>query len=134
MPLPLVPVLVVDDHSDTTDSVVALLTAYGYDARPAYSCADAVEAVADFRPAVVVLDLRLTDGTGYALVGRLERALGYRPAFLVVTGVSGLEGHSQGVGLTPHLIKPVPPDVLLDAIRRLPPHDAGRPTRPDAAV
>ena len=134
MPLPSVPVLVVDDHSDTADSIVALLAAHGYDARPAYSCADAVEAVTAFRPAVVVLDLRLTDGTGYALVGRLERALGYRPAFVVVTGVCGLEGHSQGVGLTSHLVKPVPPDVLLDAIRRLPPREAGRPTRPDVAA
>ena len=50
------------------------------------------------------------------------------------TGVCGLEGHSQGVGLTSHLVKPVPPDVLLDAIRRLPPREAGRPTRPDVAA
>lgn len=134
MPLSDVSVLVVDDHSDTADTTVVLLAAHGYDARPAYSCADALEAVATFRPVVVVLDLKLTDGTGYALVGRLERALGYRPAFVVVTGVSGLEGHSQGVGLTSHLVKPVSPDVLLDTIRRLPLRDVSSHSAPDAVA
>jgi DNA-binding response OmpR family regulator len=132
--LSVVPVLVVDDHFDTADSTVILLASHGYDARPAYSCADAIEAVANFRPAVVVLDLNLSDGTGYALVGRLERALGYRPAFVVVTGVRGLEGHSRGVGLTSHLVKPVPPHVLLDAIRRLPLREVSRHASPDAVA
>jgi DNA-binding response OmpR family regulator len=128
MPTAALRVLVVDDNADTTDSTVTLLTAAGCDARPAYSCADAVAAVTDFRPAVVVLDLQLADGTGYALTGRLERALGYRPAFVVVTGVSGLEGHSRGVGLDRHLVKPVDPGVLLDAIRLA---AAGEPNRPE---
>jgi DNA-binding response OmpR family regulator len=127
-------VLVVDDHSDTADSTVILLASHGYDARPAYSCADAVEAVGTFRPALVVLDLNLSDGTGYALVGRLERALGYRPAFVVVTGVRGLEGHSRGVGLTSHLVKPVPPHVLLNAIRRILHLDEGVPSSPDVVA
>ena len=112
-----VPVLVVDDHADTADSTAAVLNAHGFDARPAYSCAGALQALEDFRPQVVVLDLRLSDGTGYALATRLERELGYRPAFVVMTGLGGLEGHSRGVGIGRHLVKPVLPALLVEAVR-----------------
>lgn len=130
------PVLVVDDYPDTTDSTVAVLIAHGYDARPAYSCVGAIQAVESFRPAVVVLDLRLSDGTGYSLAGQLERVLRYRPAFVVMTGVTGLEGHSRGVGIGRHLVKPVRPEVLVDAIRLCSPRreDEASPAHPNAAT
>ena len=127
MTAPAVPVLVVDDHPDSADSAAAVLAAHGHDARAAYSCAAALRAVEDFRPAVVVLDLQLTDGSGYALAGQLERALGYRPAFVAMTGVSGLAGHSRGAGFDHHLVKPVDPLALLDALRRSPLPDALAP-------
>lgn len=133
-PSPL-PVLVVDDHRDTADSTVVVLGSHGFDARPAYSCAGAVQAVGDFKPSVVVLDLRLSDGTGYGLAVQLERVLGYRPAFVVMTGVGGLEGHSRGVGIGRHLVKPVAPAILVDAIRQSLPRsdDVSLTPQPNAA-
>lgn len=111
------PVLVVDDDRDVADSTAQVLTAHGFDARPAYSCAGALEAVRGFRPAVVLLDLRLGDGSGHALAGQLERALGYRPTFAAVTGLDGQESRSRYAGFDHHLVKPVPPAVLVELVR-----------------
>ena len=118
---PAVPVLVVDDYRDAADSTAAVLAAHGHDARTAYCCTGAVREVEHFRPAVVVLDLRLGDGTGYALAGELVRALGYRPVLVAMTGVGGLDGQSRAAGFDRHLLKPVNPADLLAIIDRAPP-------------
>lgn len=68
--------LVLDDDFDTADTTTQLIAAGGFDTRSASTCTDALVLVSTFRPAVLVLDLRLPHGDGYGLTARLERVLG----------------------------------------------------------
>src|SRR5215211_4760837 len=78
-------VLVVDDHPDSAEAAAQLLALHGHDARAVHSCAETLAAVggADpFVPEVVVLDVRLPDGDGFALAEELCRVLPVRPGLL----------------------------------------------------
>ena len=61
-------VLVVDDHESFRTFARALLTAAGFDV-VAEACdgASAVRAAAEFRPDLVLLDIRLPDGDGFGV-------------------------------------------------------------------
>jgi two-component system cell cycle response regulator DivK len=66
------PVLVVDDQPLHCRLLERILEIEGYEALVANSIAEAEEIVADEVPALVVLDVRLTDGDGLALARRLK--------------------------------------------------------------
>ncbi len=122
-------VLVVDDHPDTAEATALLLTLAGHTARVAHSCAEALQA-AEWGPAdVVVLDLALPDGDGYTLAGKLLALPGRPPAIVVVTGRQNLEERSRLAGFHRHLLKPVDPRELLEAVQSA----AGRGPDPGTA-
>jgi CheY-like chemotaxis protein len=107
-------VLVVDDHPDCADATAQLLTLHGHDARPAHSCAEARAEVsrAGFVPDVVILDVRLPDGDGYALAGELCRALPARPLLIALTGLQDQEERCRAAGFDHYLLKPADPVAL----------------------
>ncbi|MEM6313802.1 MAG: response regulator, partial [Planctomycetota bacterium] len=86
------------------------------------------------RADVLLSDLDLPDGTGHDLVRDLARDLDDTTQPLAVA-FSG-HGHeddiraSHAAGFDEHLTKPIPPDVLLNTIRRL---LAARPTLQSAS-
>ena len=66
------PILVVDDQPLHCRLLERILEIEGYQALIANSIAEAEEIVAEELPALVVLDVRLTDGDGLALARRLK--------------------------------------------------------------
>jgi len=66
-------VLVVDDDPDQTDSLLALLGLWGYEARGATSAVRALDVVRAWSPNVVLLDLVLPGMNGWKL-GEILRA------------------------------------------------------------
>jgi two-component system, cell cycle response regulator DivK len=66
------PILVVDDQPLHCRLLERILEIEGYEAIVANSLAEAEEIVADELPALIVLDVRLTDGDGLALARRLK--------------------------------------------------------------
>ena len=108
-------VLVVDDHPDSADALAQMLAYHGYDARPATTCAEARTIVTDgpgFAPDVVIIDVRLPDGDGFALAGELCRILRAKPVLIAHTGYPGLEGRCRAAGLDHYLLKPTDPAAL----------------------
>ncbi|MEO2088854.1 MAG: response regulator, partial [Gemmataceae bacterium] len=91
-------VLVVDAYPDAAESTAILLSLSGYVAHTATCGRAALDQARRLRPDVLVLDIPLPDGDGYALVRSLTAALGYRPRTVVVTGVHGLEERSRAAG------------------------------------
>src|SRR5581483_1115648 len=65
-------VLVVDDNADAADSLSALLRAVGHDVRVAHAGPAALDVAAEFRPAVVVLDVGLPGMDGCEVARRLR--------------------------------------------------------------
>jgi DNA-binding NarL/FixJ family response regulator len=77
-------VLIVDDHQPFRAVARELLEAAGYDvAGEAADAAEALDAVAAEAPDVVLLDVQLPDGDGFAIVTALAGAGG--PAFILVS-------------------------------------------------
>ena len=67
-------ILVVEDHMDTRQVLVGLLTRWGYIVSAAGSLKDGLERLNSEPPVdVVVSDIALPDGTGYALVSEARR-------------------------------------------------------------
>lgn len=112
-------VLVVEDYADGGESYAALLALLGHAPAVARSCREAEAAAPGFGPDVVLLDVGLPDGDGYALAGRLRAVLPRPPAFVAVTGRPGLEERSRAAGFDHHFAKPIDPGVLAELLRRI---------------
>ncbi len=112
-------ILLVDDNALTAEATAAVLRVGGHNVRVATR---AGEALAGFAPGSVDLlltDLGLPDVDGWQLIDRLRRI---DPALRVgvITGLEGVsreEAEARGIELV--LLKPVPPEELLEQIAAL---------------
>jgi CheY-like chemotaxis protein len=109
-------VLVVDDNRDGADSLADVLRAYGYEVRTAYTPTEAVIAVGDFAPDVVLMDIGIPGMDGYRLARRLCERLARRPRLVALTGYAGLEVRSRDEGFDAHFLKPADPADLAEAL------------------
>ena len=107
-------VLVVDDNTDSADTMVDLLVLLGHEARSVYGARHAIEASDEFKPQLVLLDLNMPDGDGFSVMRRLrEHARG--PLYVAaMTGYGQKEDRDQtmAAGFQAHLTKPVGPELL----------------------
>lgn len=121
-------VLVVDDEDDARALVTSALTHCGAVVAEASSAAEALVAVREAPPAVVVSDLGMPGGTGYDLI-REVRALppseGGRVPAVALSSYARLEDRTRALeaGFNAHVAKPFKFGELLLAIANL----AGRP-------
>jgi DNA-binding response OmpR family regulator len=112
-------VLVVDDNRDTALSLFMLLGEEGYEVHCLYSGRRVMDAVIDFDPDVVLLDIHLPEGSGWEVAWTIRDWRKERPMLI---GVSGLyrEGAdrvlSQILGFNHYLMKPYAPADLLALI------------------
>lgn len=114
-------VLVVDDSPDTADSTAEFLALCGYAARVAYGGEEALRAVDEDPPDVVLLDLGMPAMSGWELARRLgNRQSGSRPVLIAVSGYgdAAARRRSAGAGIDLHLVKPVDTVILLGVMRR----------------
>ncbi len=118
--VPALRVLIADDNADAAETTGMLLRKAGHAVRIVHDGEAALRAASDEATDVVLLDLGLPRLDGFAVAGRLrqdERLRGLR--IVAVTG-HGLEQYRQRCrdsGFDGHLVKPVDPAVLLNALR-----------------
>jgi two-component system, chemotaxis family, CheB/CheR fusion protein len=117
-------ILLVDDDLWTREAVSETLCSTGANVRVAESAAEAMRAVEEFRPEVLVCDVAMPDEDGYSLIRRI-RALGAArsgnvPA-LALTALAGDEDRARALaaGFQLHLSKPVELDRLTQAVADL---------------
>lgn len=110
-------VLVVDDEASLTELLSMALRYEGWEVRSAGDAASAVLSARDFRPDAVVLDVRMPDMDGSAVLGRLRRELPQVPV-LFLTGGDGVEERIAGLtaGGDDYVTKPFS---LEDVVARL---------------
>ncbi|HEY6066575.1 MAG TPA: MASE1 domain-containing protein [Thermoanaerobaculia bacterium] len=114
-------VLVVDDNSDAREALRFLLEDEGHHVRTAADGPDALAEALAFRPDVVFLDIGLPGMDGYEVARRLRTQPGSESARIVaVSGYGQAEDRerSRAAGFDDHLLKPVPPNRLLDVVRK----------------
>ena len=117
-----VPVLVVDDSTETLELLETLFTHKGYEVFGAGSAAEAVRRASECRPGLIISDISMPGTDGYALLAELRRVPGLEavPA-IALTGHAMDEDRTRALaaGFAVHIPKPVDPDELLRVVRRL---------------
>jgi two-component system OmpR family response regulator len=89
-------ILVVDDEQSIVDAVATALRYEGYQVEEAYSGRDALTAVAEFEPDLIVLDWMLPDIEGIE-VGRRLREKGFKTAVLFLTAKDATENKVEAL-------------------------------------
>jgi len=117
-------VLVVDDDLDSREVLAALLALRAAEVRSAGSVREALEALTDWKPDVLVSDIGMPGEDGYDLIRevrsrRMDQA-GRIPA-IALTGYAAVQDGERALaaGYQTHLSKPVQPLLLVNAIANL---------------
>ena len=89
-------ILIVDDAHDMVLTLGSLLRDEGHVVDGVYCARDVMPAVKDFNPDVVLLDIALPDGSGYAIAEHIRRRYGAnRPMIIALTGVYARPPHDK---------------------------------------
>ena len=116
-------VLVVDDNADARDLLRLLLESRGAAVRTAASAAEALKAIRERPPAVLLADLGMPEEDGYSLI-RKVRGQGHHAATLsavAVTAFATVTDRERAIaaGYDAHVSKPVDADALTGIIQSL---------------
>ncbi|MFP5276201.1 MAG: response regulator [Acidobacteriota bacterium] len=115
-------VLIVDDERWTSDTLATIFTIAGYEARATYSAEEAIEIMATWQPALVILDVVLPKMSGIELAIELASR---RPScqILLFSGNPSTAQLASAAAQSGHpfeiLEKPVHPDLMLQKASRL---------------
>ena len=111
--------LIVEDDADSARMMAALVINAGFSAATAQSLRDARRQIALQQPDIVLLDLRLPDGNGMALLDDTE--LMGNSEVVLMTGHASLETSIQALryGAADYLIKPVSVKQLQSILSRV---------------
>ena len=112
-------ILIVDDHESTLRAMAKLLYGAGHEVRTATNIERAMHVAEQERFDLLVSDLGLPDGSGFALMRTLHERYGIQG--IAVSGY-GMEDHlrqSKAAGFAEHLTKPVDSRALEAAVQRV---------------
>lgn len=116
-------ILVCDDNIDSARSLGLLLELLGNEIRTAHDGEQAVEAAAQFRPELILLDIGMPRLNGYDACRHIRAQPWGDTVFLVaMTGWGQDEDRrrSQAAGFDLHLVKPVDPSMLEQLLASMP--------------
>ena len=111
------PILVVDDDPEILAMLRDFLESEGLVVRTAANGAEALEALDEIAPALILLDMRMPVLDGWAFAERLhERALTY--PIVVMTAAESARRWADEIGATAYIAKPFDVNELLETIER----------------
>ena len=114
-------VLVVDDERDSVDMLTLLLNDEGHEVRGLTRGKEVLDAVADFKPDAVLLDIAMPDASGYEVAKEIRRRYGeVKPMLIAISGrykQASDKMLGQIVGFDHYLTKPYDPGMLLSLLR-----------------
>ena len=118
-------IMVVDDNFDGAESLALLLRRMGHEVRVEHDGLAAIEAVPEFDPRVVLLDIGLPKMNGYDVAARIREKHGNRMVLVAVTGWGQSEDRrrTHEAGFDYHMTKPVDFAVLKELLAGLSAHD-----------
>jgi CheY-like chemotaxis protein len=117
-------ILVVDDEADMRELALTILEEYGAKVRVAASAMEALTALDQFKPDVLICDIGMPEVDGYMLMRQVRQrspeAGGEVPAIALTAYASELnQQQALAAGFQKHIAKPVEPDKLASAIATL---------------
>jgi signal transduction histidine kinase/CheY-like chemotaxis protein len=108
-------ILVVDDAVDAAESTAALARIWGHETMVLHHGGEVLDAVRQFRPDAVLLDIGLPGADGYEIARQIRRLEGGGALkLLALTGYGRHEDRRQtrAAGFDHHLVKPIDADLL----------------------
>lgn len=102
--------LIVDDTPLNIKLLAVLMTAHGYEVKTAESAEHALVVLDTFRPAVVLLDLRLPGMDGLTLARQLRASARDRDLVIIAVTASAMKGDEEiavAAGCDGYITKPV---------------------------
>ena len=117
-------VLLVDDDADTLNYLHTVLEKYGANVRAVASVSEAMTAIQEFKPDVLVSDIGMPGEDGYCLIQQLrawEAKQGGRIPALALTAYARGEERLRAIsaGFQMHMPKPVEPAELVSVVAKL---------------
>ncbi|MEW6377064.1 MAG: response regulator [Thermodesulfobacteriota bacterium] len=112
-------ILVVDDEQDVAKALKVRLKAHGYDVVLAFDSVQAFSMAQKEKPNLIILDIMIPGGGGFAVAERLKQSTDTRDIPIVIlTGIAGCEERAYKAGACFYLMKPYDPPILLDAVKK----------------
>jgi len=108
-------VLVVDDDRDTVLTLRMLLDTEGYETRGVHNARAALDAVRDFKPDAVLLDIGMPDMSGYEVARQVRQRHGEGLVLIALTAWTKASDKllAQLCGFNHHVSKPYRPEEIL---------------------
>jgi CheY-like chemotaxis protein len=109
----------VDDNVDAGESTAMLLRLRGHEVATAHDGPSALDAVREFNPGIVLLDIGLPGMSGYDVARHLRAQPKYQSLVLIaITGYGQPRDRqqTQEAGFDRHLVKPVDQQALADLL------------------
>lgn len=102
-------ILVVDDNTDSADSLALILKAKGHTVNTAYSAKDALDKVRQSEPQVIFMDIGMPHMDGHACCQAIREISGDRIHIVALTGWGQEEDKRRSAesGFNRHLVKPI---------------------------
>ena len=113
-------IVLADDDRDATLSLSTLLTLEGYEVRHVYDGGATLDAVREFEPDVVRVDIGRPKLSGYDVARHVRERYGkQRPVLVALTGWKQASDRILATlaGFDHHVAKPYDPAVLLQLVR-----------------
>ena len=112
-------VLVVDDEQDVAKALKVRLKANGYHVVLASDSVQAVMIANKEKPDLIILDIMLPGGGGFAVAERLKHSqMTHSIPIIFLTGITGGEERAYQLGASGYVMKPYQPDALLETIQQ----------------
>lgn len=114
-------ILVVEDDADIQHVLCVYLKHSGFEVRGASDGQEAIAAIPEFNPHLVVLDLMMRPVDGWEVLHWLRARRQVAPPVLVLTALTQLEDQVHGfeAGAVEYLTKPTQPRVIVERIRKI---------------
>lgn len=112
--------MVLDDHLDILQVIEAALTYEQYEVLAIQTCKDFFGRVEKFRPHLILLDYRLSDGDGGVLCQRLKMHPDFMHLPVIICSAYVRQGLDlKACGCDALILKPFDLEELLNTVRRL---------------
>jgi two-component system, sensor histidine kinase len=111
-------ILLVEDNRDAREMLRVMLEMAGHAVLETGDGVAAIQMASESAPDVVLLDIGLPDVDGFEVARRIRARLGASVRLIGLSGYGDSEARRAGqeAGFDVHLVKPVPPDVLLRSL------------------
>lgn len=111
--MPAIPVLIIEDDTTLLHALTRNLTARGYTIHGAGTVAEALSALRERTPALVLLDIDLPDGSGWEVLRALRAGGHHDVGVIVMSALPPNPRLLEEMGCVAGLEKPFPMDSLL---------------------